>query len=726
MRQVFLQRGAVVVKEVSQPQLDDHSLLICVHYSFISSAVALTNIAQSSSQSKGFSDIPSKVKKAFETVATHGIDGTAALLKEKLQGPLQNFGHSVSGQVIAVGSQVRRFRAGDYVSCVGAGYANHADIVCVPEHLTVKINKKEFVRAASLTNLGASAIQAIRRAEISLGERVCVIGLGLVGQLVVQLAHESGCSVIGIDQTPELLELASVSGAQHVFDSNYETLAQEIDLITEHYGVDATIITACASENSQIINQAFSITRRNGRVVVVGDVGLTLNRDDFYKKEIELRVSDTYGPGSFDPLYELKGQDYPLPYVRWTENRNMQAFIEMIEQKRVNVEPFISAEVDLDKINQAYKKLKNKKVLGILLRYGPNEDAVETAAQGSKALLEYHERTRFKPAVADTIRIGVVGAGSFAKAKLMPLVSRLKHTQISAIVDANIANSVNVSKLYGAARALSHDDELFADDLVDAVVISSPHKYHCDQALKALSHGKAVFLEKPMVTDFEQLARMKEFFRKHPNMPFCVDYNRSFAPFILKIKSQVAKRKTPLVVHYRMNAGYVNKEHWIQAQVGAGRIIGEACHILDLFCFLTNANPVAVSVESLHSQRTDIFPTDNFTAQISFDDGSICSLLYTALGHASLGKERMELFFDGKSIVMEEYMQLYGFGLSSSFNETVSTPDKGHEWLLKSFFKFLHKKDESMPISYERLFKTAELSLIIDKLACEGGGSKEL
>lgn len=700
MRQVFLQKGAAVVKQVSQPRLDDDSVLVCVHYSFMSSRTELATIQNAHAQGGLFADIPSKIKKAIQTISTHGVDGTAALIKEKIHGELQAVGYSVSGQVIAVGSKVRRFRTGDFVACVGEQYAHHADLVCVPEHLTVKINNKEQVRAASLIASGATALQAIRRAQLMLGERVCVIGLGLLGQLSSQLVRESGCSVIGISAVPERRELAATFGAQ-VFDSNSTTLIQDIQLATEHRGVDAVIITISAAKNSDILNQALAMTRRNGRIVVLGDVGLALNREDFYTKEIDLR-----------------------PVAQGIESSALQMFIAMIEQNRIQVEPFVAAEIDLDAIDHAYEKLENKTVLGLVLRYGPNEEAANQAVHSSKAVLDYSQKIRFSPAVADSIRVGVVGAGGFAKVKLMPLVSKLKNTKISAIVDANIANSINTSKLYGAAQALAHDDELFATDMVDAVLISSPHKFHCDQALKALAFGKAVFLEKPMVTDFEQLGRMQEFFRKHPNMPFCVDYNRSFAPFMIKIKNQLLKRNTPLVIHYRMNAGSGEKTNGIG--MDSGRIIGQSCHILDLFCFLTDANPVAVSVESLHAQRTDIFPTDNFTVQLSFDDGSICSLLYTALGHASLGKERMELFFDGKSIVMEEYTQLYGFGLPSSFNETVSTPDKGHEGLLRSFFKGLHKKTDQSPIPFSRLSKVAELSLIIDQLACEGGGSKEL
>ncbi len=698
MRQVFLQRGAVVVKEVSQPRLEENSVLVCVHYSFIGSSTVLAMMQQNKTESGFFSDIPSKIKKVIETVSAHGVDGTAALIKEKLRGELQPLGYSVSGQVVAVGSKVRKFRTGDFVACAGIGYANNADLVCVPEELTVKISK-DHLRESSVICLGSIALHSVARAQVSLGNRVCVMGLGIVGQFAAQLARESGCSVIGVDDVAERLMIAQQCGIEHVISTESGSFVDDINLITEHQGVDATIITASAVHDNQLINRAISVTRAGGSIVVVGDVGLILNRDDFYKKEIDLRSS------SYEP-----------------HNHSMQAFADLIESKRIQIEPLIAAQIDLDKIEHGYEKLENKMVLGIVLRYEPNQEAAAQAMHQSKAVLEYQEKVRFVPAVTDTIRVGVVGIGGFARVKLMPFVAQLKNTKINAIVDSNIADSMNVAKFYGAARALAHDDELFANDLVDAVVISSPHKYHCDQALKALAHGKAVFVEKPMVTDFEQLERMQDFFRKHPNMPFCVDYNRSFSPFMLKIKTQLARRKSPLVAHYRINSGYLDKE---QTQAGAGRIISEACHILDLFCFLTDANPVAVSVESLHAQRTDIFPTDNFTAQISFDDGSVCSLLYTALGHTNLGKERMELFFDGKSIVMEDYMQLYGFGLSSSFNETVSSPDIGYQELIRTFFKGLNKKGEH-PIPYARLFKVAELSLIIDKLACEGGGAKEL
>lgn len=719
MRQIFLEKGAIVVKEVCQPLMDEYSVLVAVHYSFISSGTELATV--DNAQAGLLSNIPSKIKKVIESVTINGLEATKALIKGKLKGELQAIGYSCSGQVIAVGSKIRTLRPGDWVACAGSGIANHADIVCVPEHLVVKLSGKEHLQAASLTTIGAIALQGVRRVQPQLGEVVCVLGLGLLGQITVQLAKLSGCTVVGIDLMPERLELAQKLGADYVYNAADEQLKKEIEFLTHHNGVDSTIITA-ASKSDAIMQQAMEITRRKGKVVLVGDVGLNLSRDPFYKKEIDFLISCSYGPGRYDASYEQRGQDYPFAYVRWTEQRNLQAFAQLIEQGKINTAELVTAHTDLEHVGQAFELLKNRKALGVILTYGQKDDilCVEPAvkAQASQA--------KFVPASKSTWRVGFVGAGGFAKVKLMPLVAKIESAKIHAIVDADVTASQNASNLYGAARALTADDDLFREDLVDVVVIASPHKFHCDQAIRALNNGKAVFLEKPMVTDVDQLQRFVAWLGNNPQAPLCVDYNRSFAPYVQKIKKTVEKRHSPLVVHYRMNAGFIPKEHWVQTDIGAGRIIGEACHIIDLFCYLTDSTPVSVSVEALHAGTSNIFPTDNFSAHIRFEDGSLCTLLYTSLGHSGLGKERMELFFDSKSIIMDDYTQLHGFGFPSTFNETTINPDKGHEALMKTFFEQLSQPTFNPPISFNRLKTTAELTLLIDKLACEGGGTHEL
>ena len=724
MRQVFLDKGTAVVKEVSRPYLDDYSVLVSVHYSFVSSGTEIATITNA--KASLFTNVPHKVKRVLESVSAHGIESTTALIKGKLKGDIACLGYSCAGHIIAVGSKVRNLRPGDLVACAGAGYAHHADLVCVPEHLTVKVSKKEHIRAASITTIGAIALQGIRRASLQLGESVCVIGLGLLGQLTIQLAKLSGCTVFGIDIIDDRLQLAKALGADAVYHATHDNVIHEVNLATQRFGVDATIITA-ASKSDAIVQQAMEITRKKGRVIIVGDVGLGLQRDPLYKKEIDVLISCSYGPGRYDSDYEEQGHDYPYAHVRWTENRNMQAFVQLIEQGAIKIDPLISEQVTLDAIEHIYEHIQKKELLGVILSYGPKEEKkdIDYLAQQDDQK-EIKQDIRFVPATKNAIRVGMVGAGGFAKIKLLPIVSKIKGVTINAVVDTDIANSLSISRLYGAATAYAHDDDLFKNDLVDVVVIASPHKYHCAQALNALQNGKAVFTEKPMVTDFDQLEQMKTFLHTHPGAPFCVDYNRTFAPLIKKIKPTVQKRNTPLMIQYRMNAGFIPKEHWIQTEIGAGRIIGEACHIFDLFCYLTESEPVAVSVEALYTTREDLFPTDNFNAQISFKDGSVCSLMYTALGHAKLGKERMEIFFDSKTIVMEDYIKLTGFGLSSRFDDEIITQDKGHETLINTFFQSIKKNQFAPPIDFTRLLMVAELTLIIDQLVCEGGGSKTL
>ena len=719
MRQVFLEKGLITVKKVCQPLIDDNTVLISVRYSCISPGTEGSTISQA--QQNILTSIPAKLPKILVSIAKNGIEGTKAIIRERLAGHLQALGYSCSGQVIAVGKKVKRLRAGDFVACAGAGYAHHADVVAVPENLVVSVQKEEYLADASMTTLGAIALQGVRRAQMQLGETVCVIGLGLLGQLTVQLAKLSGCKVIGIDLIPERLTLAQELGAEVTLHAADQEVKKEIDFVTGHYGADCTIITA-GSKSNAILQQAMQVTRKKGRVVLVGDVGLQLERSPFYQKEIDFLISCSYGPGRYDSSYEQQGIDYPYAYVRWTENRNMQAFVELIERNQIDVKKLITETVSIDDVHQAYERLKTQQALAVVLSYDENKKIDSSQKEENKQ----KESLKFIPAVKDKIRVGVVGAGGFAKVKLMPIISRIKNVKINAIVDANVANSVTVSKVYGAAKAFADDSKLFDEDVIDAVLIASPHKYHAAQALKALQNGKAVFVEKPMVTDFDQLNQIREFFKVHPEMPFCVDYNRSFAPFIRKIKKVLKKRTTPLVIQYRMNAGFIPKDHWIQTEVGAGRIIGEACHIFDLFYFLTDAEPRNVSVEALKPSNDDLFPTDNFSAQISFSDGSICNLVYTSLGHSGLSKERMEIFFDSKVILMDDYKVLQGFGLPNSFNEKAMMPDKGHEQLLKEFFNGIKKESYSPPISLKRLDKVAELTLIIDKLACEGGGEKEV
>lgn len=721
MRQLFLEKGTVAIKEVCEPLLDDHSILVSVHYSFISSGTEIAEIVHAK-QNVLFSNVPQKIKQLFETAAMQAADNADPFMQERLRGMAQQLGYSCSGHVIAIGKKIQAVRVGDFVACAGAGVANHADIVCVPEHLVVKLSDESHLKNGSVAAIGAIALQGIRRAEVQIGETVCVIGLGLLGQLTVQLAKQAGCRVVGIDGMQERLNLAASLGADKVFQHGEQKIVHDVHYFTNQYGADATIVTA-ASKSDLVIQQAMEMTRKKGSVVLVGDVGLHIEREPFYAKEIDFKISCSYGPGRYDSAYE-KGQDYPYAYVRWTENRNMQAVVALIEKGCLAIDRMITTYINFHDISKTQQTFDQQRSLGAILKYKDGKHAHHMTTKEHS--FERPQEIRFAPARKNEINVGLIGAGNFAQSTLMPIVRDMANLNLTTIVDTNAAKSFGISHQYGAARVLVNDTELALYDHVDAVLIASPHKYHADQALRALSQGKAVFLEKPMVTDFDQLEHFKVFLKNNPSIPFCVDYNRSFAPFITKIKRAIAQRSSPLVIHYRMNVGFIPKEDWTKAESGAGRLIGEACHIFDLFCFLTESKPRSVSVEALQSSYDNLFPTDNFSVQISFNDGSICSLLYTSLGDSGLGMERMELFFDSKAIVMDDYMALRGYGLPKAFNDYVQDPDRGHRALVSRFFNGLLRQQYSPLIPHERLLSVAELTLIIDKLACEGGGEKRL
>jgi predicted dehydrogenase/threonine dehydrogenase-like Zn-dependent dehydrogenase len=740
MRQVFIDKGILSIKNVAEPILDDYSVIVQVHYSCISSGTEQATIAEA--KKSVITNVPEKIKKVLYAVMEHGVVSTASLIREKLSGSIYSLGYSCSGQVIAVGKKIASLQVGDYVSCAGAGYAQHADIVCVPEHLVVKISNKKNLSVASSVTLGAIALQGIRRADIKIGDVVSVIGLGLLGQMTVQLAKLAGATVFGIDIIENRLSLALSCGSDQVYNGqNRNDTTNEIAFATNHHGVDVAIITAASSSND-IVSHAIELTRKKGKIVLVGDVGIELDRELLYKKEIDFLISCSYGPGRYDPTYEQYGHDYPYAYVRWTENRNMQVIAGLIESGKLNIHALLPEVARISVAQTVYQKIQNKTLLGAILSYCDEDENTDIISSGSRvenslAHDQVHDvaagqstsslNKKFNFAkLAGPVRVGVIGAGGFAKIRLLPILSGIKNVQLEAIVDINNAQALTVARTYKVAHVLSDYHDLFTQDLIDVAVIASPHIFHADQAIHALSSGKAVFLEKPMVTTFEQLNVFRNFFATRSNPLFCVDYNRSFSPFMQSIKKSIEKRSTPLMVNYRMNAGYIPAQHWVQTDVGAGRIIGEACHIFDLFAFLTDARPLAVSVEAIHGAKDALFPTDNFSVQVRYDDGSLCTLFYTAMGNVNMGKERMELFFDGKTIVMDDYKILKGYGLGPMFNKKAHTSDKGHNVLLQTFFNAIREPIFVPPILPERLLLTAELSLTVDLLVCKGGGEKNI
>ncbi|MBP6869351.1 bi-domain-containing oxidoreductase [Candidatus Babeliales bacterium] len=709
MRQVFLNKGAIALKEVCEPALNDHSMLISVYHSLIIPETEESVILQSE-QEAILKNIPEKIRMIFNSISTKNMEGVTDLIRKSFYGEIKALGHSCSGKIIAVGKKVTQFRPGDYVACSGNGFANHADIVCIPENFAVKLKDKSLLQQASFITVGGLAFDNIKKAQLQIGQTVCVIGLDLLGQLTAQIAKLSGCKVIGIDTNEFHLKKAAELGIHTTLNPNSDNIEQEISYLTNHAGADCTIIT---KHIDQLLQQAVNFSKQQGRIVLSQyKKPINLNYEQFYLKEINIvNIPSTMQDELFLAQQQIDTEQSLTNSVQ-EHCKSLATFINLLEDELISTKPLISHVMSINDIQQAYDAVQNKNVLGLILNFLPKPDILKTSPAGNS----------FIPAKKDALNVGILGAGSFTQNTLMPILSKIKGISIESAADKNIVKALNIAHVYGARKTIINEEELFNNDNINVVFINTPNRLHCDQAIAAMEKGKAVFLEKPMATDLDQLNTLYNYLQKNKSAQFCVDYNRSFSPFIKKIESYTKTRTSPLIISYRINVGFIAKEQWLQRQMGSGRLIGEACHIFEMFLHLVGAQPIAVSVESLKPTNNFLFPTDNFTAQISFADGSICTLLYTSLGHVGMGKERMEVYFDSKTIIMDDYVSLEGFGLPFAFNENVKQPNTGHEALIHNFLQAIKKDEYVPPISIEQLNKATELTLIIDQLALKGGG----
>lgn len=652
MRQVLIRSGQAHVAEVPAPAVSAGNVLVRVEFSCISVGTELAGVRMSGLPlyQRALKQ-PENVKRVIGMMREQGVVRTLDRVRGKLNAGSPT-GYSAAGVVVAVGSEVDGFSIGDRVACAGAGIANHAEFIDVPANLSVRVPDGLGADRASTVTLGAIAMQGVRRAQPTLGETVVVIGLGILGQITAQLLTANGCRVIGVDLDPGRIERARANGLSLGIDPSTDNYIERVLKHTGGFGADAVVITA-ASPASTIISEAMQATRKKGRVVLVGDVGLDLNRGDFYQKELDFFISTSYGPGRYDPSYEEGGQDYPLPYVRWTENRNMQAYLQLLAQGQVTLDNLLVPPFTIDRATEAYASLSGDgrdKPLMVLLSY--------PAGQASTA-----SRVDVSPPRAHTgaVRIGLVGASSFAQGMHLPNLQKLPEAfSLHAVMSRTGSNAKAVAEQYGARYCTSSLDEVLADADIDLVMITSRHDLHGSSVLRALQAGKHVFVEKPLTLDPRDIERIEAFYRERPDGPLLmVGYNRRFSPAMARCLSLLEARTTPLVVSYRMNAGFIPRDHWVQGREGGGRNLGEACHIYDLFNALARgARVTGVQASGIRPPGPEWARNDNFIATVAYDDGSVCSLTYTALGDKGFPKERMDVFADGKVLSMDDYKSL--------------------------------------------------------------------
>lgn len=623
-----------------------------------------------------------------------------------------NVGYSVAGEVVAVGEGVSDFAVGDEVACCGAGIANHADYVLAPRNLACRVPDGCPIEIAATGTVGSIALQGVRRAQPQLGEVVGVVGLGLIGMITVQLLRASGARVIGLDLDVGRAERAIGIGAEATTTNPVEFL-KLVRNITGGQGADQIIITA-ASKSNALINLAMEAARRRGKVVIVGDIGLKPERAAFYQKEIDLLMSTSYGPGRYDAEYEQRGRDYPLSYVRWTLNRNMQAYLEAAASKAIDIRALIDRVATVDQAGDLYRELvesTGSPPLAVLFAYPEETRPLPDPADAPVITLRGHR----KPPT-DRINYALVGAGGFGTAMLVPQMDKRRDRFfLKAVVSRDAVRGGNFARGRSVELLASDIESILSRDDIDLLVLATRHHEHAAQVIRAIESGKHVFVEKPLALTWDELDAVRAAHeRSDRQTAVMVGFNRRFSPAVQKLAELLRERPSPLVINYRLNAGFLPASHWTQGPEGGGRNIGEACHMYDTMRFLAGAAVKSIAATSIDPQDTAFFRNDNFVATIGYADGTVGNLVYSAMGpKEGMAKERIEVLCNGEAYIVDDYRQL--IRCSDGAVLWQGATDKGHEMELSRLGDAI-AEGNPVPISFEELLETSAVALHVEDL----------
>jgi predicted dehydrogenase len=631
--------GDIKLVDVPSPALLPGCVRVRNAYSLVSAGTerATVNLAQQSLVGKARSR-PDLVRRVVETVKREGLSAAVRKVQSQLD-QWKALGYSCAGTIIEVGEGVTGLSVGDHAACGGQDYASHAEEAVVPQNLCAKLPDGVALEHAVFTTLGAIAMQGVRQADVRLGESVAVIGLGLVGQLTVQILKAAGCIVLGIDVSAEACELATRCGCDAVATRTSGDIERMAARLTNGFGVDAAIIAAAAPTNDPI-ELAAKICRERGRVVMVGVTGMELPRDLFYEKELEFKLSRSYGPGRYDPLYEEKGMDYPIGYVRWTEQRNMEAFVHLLAGKRVDVAPLTTHTFAIEDAPKAYELITGKtdeRVVGVLLKY-----PVERASR------PFHAPTTERagrPFHANVV-LGVIGAGNYAQGVLLPQFKANADVTLRTVCTATGVKAEKAKEKFGFESSTTNWRDVLADKAVNTVLIATRHDLHATIVGEALRAGKAVFCEKPLCLRSEELDKIASAIQKSGNSRLMVGFNRRFAPFAARARELTG----PLVMRYRVSVQPLPPDHWVNdPEMGGGRILGEVCHFIDFLRFTARSRVVSVFAQG--------FGGENVQVALRFADGSVGSIDYFNVADAELKKEHVEVFAGGKHVIEDDFRE---------------------------------------------------------------------
>ena len=707
MKQAILKKGVVFPQLTPAPSASAGNVLVKVVSSCISAGTEMSGVKSSGSNiiQRALKQ-PENVRKVLDAVKSSGIKKTFTRVKSKLEGG-SALGYSASGVIIDIGFGVDNFSIGDEVAVAGVGYVNHAEYVEVPKNLVVKKPEGASFAEASSVALGSIAMQGTRRAELSLGECCVVVGAGILGLLTLQMLKTSGIRVCVLELDENRLKIAKELGAEMAMNPSRNNAVTDVINWTGGNGVDCVIFTAATSSSSPL-SDSFQMCRKKGTVVLVGVSGMDIKRADIYKKELDFKISTSYGPGRYDASYEEKGHDYPYAYVRWTEQRNMQEYLRLISIQSIKLEMLLDAEYEIDNVTSAYEYLGNENPLMVTLNYGEPEVQDPLKLQRRVDLLVEPD----KQVSNKTIKFALVGAGSFATAMHLPNIKQIPEKfKLHAVCNRSGHKAVSVAESFGAKYGTTDINEVLNDAEVDLVLITTRHDSHGELVLKALEAGKHVFVEKPLATSQEQLDKIKHFYKGGiEGKPILfVAYNRRFSKYIQEVHRVTENRVNPVFASYRMNAGFSPGDSWIHEE--GGRIVGEGCHIIDLMGYITGSKLESLTVQSLKPSNDNFLSSDNKSIVLKYSDGSVCVVNYFSVGNRQLAKENLEVHFDGKSIVMNDYVSLKGYGIEVKEIKSKSS-EKGQKEELAALYDSLSGENQDWPIELDNLIQTSEATFM--------------
>lgn len=694
-----LKDGTMNILEVPFPALEKGMVLVKNHYSAISTGTEGKTVSDARLGYIGKAKArKEEVKKVIDSAKKVGIVKTYDMVMNKLESP-SALGYSCAGEVIEIGPGVRSVKVGDLVACGGKN-AVHAEVVAIHENLMVKIDPKSSLKHACYTTIGSIAMQGIRQADLRIGENCVVIGLGMIGQLTIQILKASGVKVIGIDIDQKMVDLSVKSGADIAVNRNADEIHSLIESATDGYGTDAVIITAGTSSLDPI-DFAGSVARKKGKVIIVGAVPTGFNRKNYYRKEIEIKMSCSYGPGRYDVNYEEHGLDYPISYVRWTENRNMSAFAQLLKSGSVQLDHLITHEFPFEKAKNAYDIVVNKAepFVGIVLGYNTEQ----------KHIREKTNRAEYSP---KEVNIGFIGAGSFAQNFLLPSVKG----NLVTVATAHPNTAKNIATKYGFENFTCKSEEITENDAINTVFIATRHNLHAANVIASLHQGKNVFVEKPLCMTEGELSEIKSVANKFPKTRVMVGFNRRFSPAIDKLKNHL-NQELPKAINYRINAGKVPSDHWVHdPSIGGGRIIGEVCHFIDLAMFIADSPIESVSALALDES---IETQDSVVITLSFRNGSVASINYFSNGSKKLPKEYIEVFSGGKAMVIDDFQTLNIYADKQS-KIKFSGQDKGHRKGVEAFISSI-KNGTPSPIAFNEVYLSTQVTFrVIESIQNNG------